>query len=490
MDELVKEKMMIHPESVSIVSITHGRRIIMSQSTTLLSTQVSAYASLARLVAPLQARGVFDELRTGLHISQKTVKDSPQDKLLDILLTLLCGAQSLVQLNTLLRADPALQRAAGRTRCAEQSVAQQTLDAASEQNVTELQQVLTPLVQRHGQVAHHSYRADWLILDVDLTGLPAGKRAEQSVKGYFSEPSSRRGRQQGRVLASQSGEIVCDALSPGNTLLVQVLPDLITQAEQALHSTSFQRRRTIIRVDSGGGSVDSLNFLLERGYAVVSKDYSARRTHLLANRVTEWVSDSSQPDRQVGWVPGESPDYVRPVRRLAVRSKSAKGQWHYAVLLFAGLSDQDVFRLMGESSRADAATIMRASLHFYDQRGGGIESSFGQDKSGLGITKRTKKRFQAQRLLMLLGTLAHNLLIWSRRWLAQSSPEQASRLQQYGIKRLIRDLAHIRGLLVFDAQGRLQRIALSGASSLTRLLLVPLRQLLAPFSIVVTLDET
>lgn len=462
----------------------------MTQSITLLAPQFSSHASLAGLVAHLKARGIFAELQQGVQIAQKTVKDSPQDKLLDILLTLLCGAASLVQLNTLLRAEPALQRAAGRERCCEQSVAQQTLDAATTETVAQMQQVLTTLLQRHSQVAHHSYRSQWLLLDVDLTGMPAGKQAEQSVKGYFSQPRNRRGRQQGRVLASQYGEIVLDALYPGNTLLVQVLPDLITQAEQVLGSTPFRRRRTIIRVDGGGGSVGSLNFLLSRGYAVVSKDYSVRRTHALVKSVSAWVADEGQPDREVGWVPGESEDYVRPVRRLAVRSQSAKGQWHYAVLLFAGLSDQDILSLMGQSRHSDAAGIMRAFLHFYDQRGGGIESSFGQDKSGLGITKRHKKRFEAQRLLMLLGTLAHNLLIWARRWLAQSSPHHAHRLQQYGIKRMVRDLAHISGSLTFDAHGRLQGLALSSAGSLSKLLLLPLRQLLAPSSIVVTLDKT
>lgn len=462
----------------------------MSQSITSLDSQFSPHASLAALVASMQARGIFDLVRLGVQIGQKTVKDSPQDKLLDILLALLAGAHSLVQLNTLLRADPALQRAAGRTRCAEQSVAQQSLDAATAENVAELQQVHTTLLRRHSQVAHHAYRAGWLILDADLTGLPAGKRAEQSVKGYFSQARHRRGRQQGRVLASQYSEIVCDALYPGNTLLVQVLPDLIQQAEQVLRLTPFQRSRTLIRVDGGGGSVGSLNFLLERGYAVVSKDYSVRRTHLLARRVTQWVPDTTRPDRQIGWVPQESSEYVRPVRRLAVRSKSAKGRWQYAVLLFGGLSDQDILTLMGESPRADATTVMRAYLHCYDQRSGGIESSFGQDKSGLGITKRTKKRFEAQRLLMLLGTLAHNLLIWARRWLAQSCPEQAARLQHYGITRLIRDLAHISGIVTFDVQGRLLSICLNSASSLTKLMLVPLRHLLAPFSIDVILDKT
>ncbi len=462
----------------------------MSQSITSLDTQASPHASLAALVAHLKARGIFEQVRAGVHIAQKTVKDSPQDKVQDILLALLAGSQSLVQLNTLLHADAALQQAAGRERCAEQSVAQQTLDTASEENVAELQQVLTTLLRRHSQVAHHPFRDHWLILDVDLTGLPAGKRAEQSVKGYFSQPKNRRGRQQGRVLASQYGEVVVDALYPGNTLLVQVLPELITQAEQVLGLKPSQRRRTIVRVDGGGGSIEAVNFLLERGYAVVTKDYSFRRTQRLSKSVTEWIPDSSQPNRQMGWVQEESTDYVRPVRRLAVRSKSSKGRWQYAVLLFAHLSNVDLLRLMGKRPSSEAATSMRAALHFYDQRGGGIESSFGQDKSGLGITKRNKKRFQAQRFLMLLGTLAHNLVIWSRRWLAASSPEAAQRLQHYGIKRIIRDLYHISGFLSFDAHGRLCAIALTPANSLAKLMLLPLRHLLAPSSIVVNLDKT
>lgn len=462
----------------------------MSQSTTLLHTQASSHASLAALVAHMKAQGIFDEVRAGVHIGQKTVIDSPQDKVQDILLALLAGTQSLVQLNTLLRQDRALQQAAGRERSAEQSVAQQTLDAASADNVTELQQVLTRLLRRHSQVAHHAFRSQWLILDVDLTGLPAGKRAEGSVKGYFSQPKNRRGRQQGRVLASQSGEIVVDALYSGNTLLVKVLPELIEQAAQVLDLKPWQRRRPLIRVDGGGGSIDAVNWLLEHDYAVVTKDYSFRRTQLLVKSVKEWVPDPAQPRREMGWVSVESPDYVAPVRRLAVRSKSSKGRWQYAVLLFARLCDFDVLQLMDQRPTTEATSIMAAYLHLYDQRGGGIESSFGQDKSGLGITKRNKKRFEAQRFLMLSGTLAHNLLLFARRWLAQASPEAARQLQPYGIKRLIRDLSQISGILSFDAQGRLHAIALTSLNSLTKLMLLPLRHLLAPSSIVVTLDDT
>ncbi|HLJ35578.1 MAG TPA: transposase, partial [Ktedonobacteraceae bacterium] len=231
--------------------------------------------------------------------------------------------------------------------------------------------------------------------------------------------------------------------------------------------------------------------LLTAGYAVVTKEYSAGRASRLVQSVTQWVDDPDRPGRQLGWVQEESLDYVRPVRRLAVRAKKSNGQWYTAVLLVAGLEHRDILTLMGQPLGADEATIMGAYAHFYDQRGGGIETSFGEDKGGLGITKRNKKRFEAQRLLMLLGTLAHNLLIWSRRWLCRRiDPHQALRLQQYGIKRLIRDLYHISGKLSFERNGRLRAIALTPSSSLAKLMLVPLQKLLALAHIAVSLDET
>lgn len=381
----------------------------MSQSTTSPIDLFSPHASLAALAVQLKARGIFEELRTSIQIAQKTVKDSPQDKLIDILMTLLCGAQSLVQINTLLRSDPALQRSLGRARCCEQSVAQQTLDAATAANVEQTQQVLTTLFQRHSQAASHRARDGWLILDVDLTGMPCGKKAEKSLKGYFGRHQrSRRGRQQGRVLASQYGEIVVDELYPGNFNLLHALPGLIQKAEQILNLIEWKRKHTIIRIDAGGGTMDTIKGLRSAGYAVVSKEYSAQKTSLLVNSVQQWVQDSQRSDRQLGWVREETWEYEHPVARLGVRFKTKKGDWHYAVLLFAGLTPQDILTLMGEPLRADETTIMSAYAHFYDQRGGGVESSFGQDKSGLGMTKRNKKRFEAARLLMLLGTLAHN----------------------------------------------------------------------------------
>jgi hypothetical protein len=369
-------------------------------------------------------------------------------------------------------------------------VAQHTLDAATAQNVQQMQHVLTTLLRQHSQAAAHSSRAGWLILDVDLTGMPCGKKAEHSGKGYFSQPRYRRGRQQGRVLASQYGQIAVDELYPGNPILLNALPDLIQKAEQVLNLIPWKRTHTIIRLDAAGGTLDSINSLLSAGYAVVTKEYSAGRVSRLVKSVTRWSDDPDQPGRQVGWVEEESLDSVRPVRRLAVRAKGSKGQWRSAVLLLAAVAPKDILTLMEEPLGADEATIMRASAHFYDQRGGGIDTSFGEDKGGLGITKRNKKRFQAQRLLMLLGTLAHNLLIWSHRWLCRTSPQVAGRLRHYGIKQMLRDLYHLSGMLTFDRHGRLRVITLQSSSSLAQLMHGALHKLLSPSHIAVILDKT
>jgi hypothetical protein len=41
-------------------------------------------------------------------------------------------------------------------------------------------------------------------------------------------------------------------------------------------------------------------------------------------------------------------------------------------------------------------------------------------------------------IVMLLGTLAHNVVIWARGWLTQTA--SPSKLQHYGIKRMVRDV--------------------------------------------------
>lgn len=459
----------------------------MNESITPLTKHYTGSASLAAIGVKLQELDLFGPIRKGVHIAQKTVKHTPIDKLYDGFISLLAGAHGLVEINTRLRSEPALQKAFGRQSCAEQSVVQQSLDACTAENVRQLEQAIDEIYRCHSQSSRHDYQADWQVLDVDMSGLPCGPKAALATKGYFAKQRNRRGRQIGRVLASRSDEIVVDRLYPGTTQLNQSLQSLIQAAETTLNLSGWQRARTIVRLDSGGGSLDDVNWLLTRGYLVHTKDYSGQRARRLAETVSEWFDDPKWPERQMGWVSEPASAYVRPVVRIAVRCRQQNGQWATGVLISA-VEALDVLRLTGHSVSliTDPVAVLLAYVSFYDQRGGGIETSFKGDKQGLGMTTRSKKRFEAQQMLMLLGSLAHNVIVWARRWLMAST----STLQRYGMLRMVRDVFHISGFLLFAPTGHLFEIVLNQDALLAHSLLHSFRELLAPMHIAISLDKT
>src|SRR5436853_4418370 len=149
----------------------------MNESTTALTKQFTGCATLAAIGIKLRDLKVFEPIEHTVQIAQKTIKDRPIDKLYDGFISLLAGAHGLVEINTRLRSDPALQRAFGRSRCAEQSVVQQTLDACTAENVSQMEQALDNIYQQHSQGYRHDYIQDWQILDVDMSGMPCGPKA-------------------------------------------------------------------------------------------------------------------------------------------------------------------------------------------------------------------------------------------------------------------------------------------------------------------------
>jgi hypothetical protein len=209
-------------------------------------------------------------------------------------------------------------------------------------------------------------------------------------------------------------------------------------------------------VDAGAGTEDDLNWLLSRGYEIIAKEYSGRRITRLSKTVKEWVQDPTWPERSFGWVGEPATGYVRPVQRIVVRCRRIDGTFAYGVLI-CSLQIQQVCTMLGwfASQAADPVSVLLAYVTCYDQRGGGIETSFKGDKQGLGLTKRSKKRFEGQYVLVLLGPLAHNIVVWAREWLS------CHKICHYGPLRMVRDVFHISGLLHFDPSGAVVEIVLN-----------------------------
>lgn len=423
----------------------------------------SPRASLSLMGLRMEQMGIWKVIAEHVNIKQKTIQHTPLDKIKDTFINIMAGGHGLVEVNTRVRPDTALSAAFGRQGCADQSTISETLNHCTGENVAEMRAALRQLYQRYGSGYHHQSGQEWRLLDVDMTGLPAGKQGEGSYKGYFAGRKNRRGRQLGRVVATGHDEIVVDRLYDGKTQLERSLQPLVEEAEATLNLNAALRQRTIIRVDGGGGSDKDVNWLLNRHYRLMVKVKHWQRAGKLCRSVSAWQPDPKVPDREVGWV--QQPQaYDQPTRQLAIRVRQKNGQYTYMVLVF-NLSDEMLFWLADrpQPSKVTATACLFAALYAYDRRSGAAETVIKGSKQGLGLNKRNKKRFAAQEMLVLLAQLAYNLIAWTRNRLALH--DQA--LAHWGMLRMVRDAFHIPGCIQLDGCGRIRRVTLSQAHTLS-----------------------
>ncbi len=144
------------------------------------------FAPLAALGYYLQKQDFFAPIRDEVQLGIKTVRHEPYQKLIDCVVSILAGCTSISGINTRIRPDTALAKAWGRECFAEQSTIADTLDAFNEETITQLRSAIETIYLKWGQVKNHNFSDEYLILDIDLTGLPASKHAQGSTKGFFS----------------------------------------------------------------------------------------------------------------------------------------------------------------------------------------------------------------------------------------------------------------------------------------------------------------
>lgn len=410
---------------------------------------VSSQTPLCALGKVLREKSVFQPLHRGVNIPQKTVVYRPTDKLVFVVLGMLSGAENISEINTQVRPDRALLEAFGYQRCADASVIQQTLDAATEATVVELEAALAHLRAKHSRSVEVSGASGvGLRVDIDLSALPIGKHAEGSKKGYVAKTQNTYTRQLARLVCGDTQEIFSHQLYPGNTRSDAVFKPMLGKLETALSLDTPEKRRQVrLRFDTGFGTDANINYALWRGYHLIGKMYTSRRIQKLVATVEAWVSVPTRKGikgREAGWVK-QPHRYARRTVQVAVRTPKKDGTWSYAVLVSTDMT----------------ATLADLVLE-YDQRSGAPENSFSQDYQALSLRKYRKSGFIAQQVLLLLAALAHNLMIWIKAWFieaveafagAENSPSKTTEmLQSRGLKRLRRDILALPGKVCFEGK--------------------------------------
>ena len=232
--------------------------------------------------------------------------------------------------------------------------------------------------------------------------------------------------------STQYRETLWSELYPGNRHTVTCFRPAVLAAESSLELANPHLDRIVWRMDGGAGSDAELIWLLNRGYHVMAKGLSSRRAHALAQQVGRW---DAYEDCWLGEVPPPI-DYGKKIRCF-VKHRIKNGQNCYSYYL--------------------STLSLPSKGHFmsvYNARGAAEVEQFRNDKSGLSLAARRKRSFTGQQAYILLTDLAHNLLAdFHHRVLS------GSRFDDYGLKRIVRDVLATPGRLVFE-DGQLKRIEL------------------------------
>jgi hypothetical protein len=122
---------------------------------------------------------------------------------------LLAGAKAVSQTNLSVRVDPALSTAFGLPGCAEQSEIAYTLDAATDADVSALHEAVAETFRRYSQARQHDFTKEALVLDLDLSPLPASRHAEESTRGYLGRCRKTDRAQSGSACAQPSPRRRC-----------------------------------------------------------------------------------------------------------------------------------------------------------------------------------------------------------------------------------------------------------------------------------------
>lgn len=235
----------------------------------------------------------------------------------------------------------------------------------------------------------------------------------------------------------------------GNRTTVTCLEPAVLGVETALDLGAEQRKRTIFRLDGGAGSDEKLKWLIQRGYHIIAKGFSGKRACALAQQVSRW--DAYHSTCWLGSVPPPI-DFGQPVQVLVkkwLHDNKYKHSYYVTTLPFSS---------------------KQAFMARYDLRGGAEIEQFRADKSGLFLSSRRKQSFEAQRAIVLLTDLAHNLLADFHHRALAGSP-----FADWGLKRIVRDLLAIPARLRFQ-QSQLYRIDLLSSHPYSEELLICLEK--------------
>jgi hypothetical protein len=415
---------------------------------------VSAFLMLVMEYA--QELGVFLLLGRLLKVQMKQVKYSLLNKAQTMIASLVMGCKHTKAINDVLSQERAAANYLGMAQFPEQSQINRYLTRFDEQNVAQLGEVHTQLLERHSQARRAVGR---VVVDIDQCGLVvSGQHYELARAGYFPRKRGEIGYQMSAAYIGAYEEAVQIYLDAGNTPCSKRLPDLLRDVERVLVRDN-PALTLIRRLDGGYDSAAQRQQLSQLSGFFMLKGGDNRTAKRLAAPVPlqDWLPVADG-------VHGVEVSCEGAVRRLLYEFWQPDGRTEYSAI-YTNLP-VDEFGVQG-------------AFEFYNQRTT-IEAFFASSRHVFNIQSMRSRAYHAIFAFLRFVFLSYNLIHWVKQARLADSP-----LAQASTRTLVTQVARVRATITWDGRWHLAILPSSRwASLLLEALTQPPRmvQLALPFA--------
>jgi len=329
-----------------------------------------------------------------LHLKMKTVKYSWQDKIKELICSIVAGCEHTVSINHRLVPDTTLAKEViGKDRFADQSGINRLLHTFTEENLRELEELHAEDYMLHG-VAGKRPRDELIFVDVDMTGFRAdGATYEGAEKGYIGKKGAR-GYKASFTYVHSYREVLGCIFDKGNVSEDSHIDQLLHLVKMRIGSPKI--RDIVLRGDAAYGKASIVDRCIEQGYIFLFKGMHTSSAEKYAKRIREWTRiDKESEELYAGEFRGRIRGSKHNIRVIVFKHINKNGcieHWH----LLTNLPDilypkQMLFKLYHEKQ--------------------GIEAYLKCDKSGLHLKNLRTRRLIGIKAFILLACITHNLIV-------------------------------------------------------------------------------
>ncbi|MCL0041374.1 hypothetical protein M1N08_01330 [Dehalococcoidia bacterium] len=165
-------------------SITHGLANFDDFSITGFLVPTGHYA---------QEIGLIDLFKEHLKIDMKTVHHTPVEKAIELFVSMIAGCPDVKTVNNRLMPDRLAAAAWCQKQFADQSPVSEVIHRITPQNLLQLEEIFHRLLSQQGLARRHPV-SEWLVVDVDMTGLPVSptsKTCEGAAFGFMQKETGK-----------------------------------------------------------------------------------------------------------------------------------------------------------------------------------------------------------------------------------------------------------------------------------------------------------